>query len=129
MLKSISSKLITLFICVTSLVFLITSIMFLYLFSNYAYNEKEELLVNSASSIADFAADQLKTTDGDDFSDSVLDASIWICDGNGFFRTDLGSSGPQTADQLTDDEYVIIMNAMSTGDVKVTEEFSGTFGE
>ncbi len=136
MLKSISSKLITLFICVTSLVFLITSIMFMYLFSSYAYNEKEELLVNSASSIADFAADQLKATDGDDFSfdlryfaDSVLDASVWICDGNGFFRTDLGSSGPQTADQLTDEEYVIIMNAMSTGDVKVTEEFSDTFGE
>lgn len=135
MLKSISSRLITLFICVTALVFLTTSIIFLYLFSNYAYTEKRDMLINSANSIANFAVEQYKdseegfTADFSAFAEAVLGSSVWICNSDGFFATELGSAWPQTLSQLTEEEIKVIEKALSESTDTVTECFSKSFGE
>ena len=52
MLKRISSKLIAVFIGVTVLVVLITSVIFMYLFYNNAVQEKQKTMLSCAQEIA-----------------------------------------------------------------------------
>ena len=127
---------ITIFISMTVLVVIITSIIFMYLFSNYAYSEKRNLMVSCANDIARLVSEEITKpaynqrsyADYSMLVTSVLNAKVWIVDTAGIFKTMKNSSWPVHIQQLTTPESNIIKNTFM-GKGIITEDFSVTFGE
>ncbi|MBE6896154.1 MAG: cell wall metabolism sensor histidine kinase WalK [Ruminococcaceae bacterium] len=138
MFKSLSSKVIAVFISVTVLVVLITSAVFMSLFFRYAYEEKSDALLDCAMGIADFISSEnsleeptLKAKNFPDYAtlvSSVVDANLWICKTDGFFIPLKFASWPVSTSQLTDKEQKIIDDCLS-GKQSVTTGFSHNFSE
>ena len=138
MFKSLSSKVIAVFISVTVLVVLITSAVFMSLFFRYAYEEKSAALLDCATGIADFISSEntleeptLKAKNFPDYAtlvSSVVDANLWICKTDGFFIPLKYASWPVSTSQLTDKEQKIIEDCLK-GTQAVTTGFSNNFGE
>ncbi len=135
MLKSISSKLVTLFISVTALVFIVTSVVFLIAFSRMTYAKKEKALVSGAESMAEFVALDENADFSAAFNSFVkesVDATPWVINGSpdnpGFANAD-PDMWPQKWEHLTDEGQRLISRAMVFGEQSVTECFSNALNE
>ena len=138
MFKSLSSKVIAVFISVTVLVVLITSAVFMSLFFRYANNEKSDALLSCANGIANFISSEnsleepeLKAKNFPDYASlvsSVVNANLWICKADGFFIPLKYASWPVSTSQLTKKERDIIEECLE-GKQSVSTEFSSNFGE
>jgi len=134
MLHSISSRLIVIFISVTVLVVLITSIIFLLLYSNSAYTDKEKLMTRCADQIANLVSDVISKPDHQtisfmDYSQlvgTVLDATLWIMDTDGVFMVTQTSYWPVYLQDLDKSEIDIIKTALN-GTKSETRIFSHIF--
>ncbi len=138
MFKSLSSKVIAVFISVTVLVVLITSAVFMTLFFNYAYREKSDALLRCANGIANFISSEnsleeptLKAKNFPDYASlvsSIVDANLWICKSDGFFIPLKYASWPVSTSQLTKTESDIISRCLE-GEQSISTDFSDNFGE
>lgn len=138
MFKSLSSKVIAVFISVTVLVVLITSAVFMTLFFNYAYREKSDALLNCANGIANFISSEntleeptLKAKNFPDYAtlvSSIVNANLWICKPDGFFIPLKYASWPVSTSQLTQKERDIISQCLE-GNQSISTDFSSNFGE
>ncbi len=138
MFKSLSSKVIAVFISVTVLVVLITSAVFMSLFFRYAYEEKSNTLLDCATGIADFISSEnsleeptLKAKNFPDYAtlvSGVVDATLWICKPDGFFIPLKYASWPVSVSQLSDKEQQIISDCFN-GEQSISRDFSDNFGE
>ena len=139
MFKSLSSKVIAVFISVTVLVVLITSAVFMFIFFRYAYEEKSDALLSCATGIAEFISNEnsleeptLKAKNFPDYAtlvSGVVNANLWICKTDGFFIPLKYASWPVSTSQLTKKERDIINDCLKKGSRNVSTEFSSNFGE
>lgn len=135
MLKSISSKLVTLFISVTALAFIVTSVVFLFAFSRTAYAKKEKALVSGAESMAEFVAldeNRVFSSAFNSFVKESVDAIPWVINGSrehpDFANAD-PEMWPQKWNDLTDEGQKLIGRALVYGEESVTEIFSNALNE
>lgn len=139
MSKKLSSELMTVFISMTVLVVLITSIVFTFLFADYALSEKETTLSTVADNLSELVAENEASTypynaksisDYNLFCEKVLDSQVWIVDVNGVFDriNNSGDSIPYNAKELDTAYYEFIKRGLE-GEPFKTQGFSGYFGE
>ncbi len=138
MLKSLSFKMIASFITVTVLVVSITSALFLFLFSQYAYMEKKSTLQSCAENIAEFISQQdllnidYKSDSFPDFSNlmgGLIDSSIWIMKSDGLFIPLKSSKWPVSITQLSNEDKNVIDKALENRESFVTTKLSDNFKE
>ncbi|MBQ2881221.1 MAG: hypothetical protein IJE40_03030, partial [Clostridia bacterium] len=138
MLKSLSFKMIASFITVTVLVVSITSALFLFLFSQYAYMEKETTLQSCAENIAEFISQQdllnkdYKSDSFPDFSNlmgGLIDSSIWIMKSDGLFIPLKSSKWPVSITQFSSEDKAVIDKALKNREAFVTTKLSENFEE
>lgn len=129
---------IAIFILVTVLVVSITSTLFMYLFSQYAYREKENTLMSCAENLAEFISEEdslnviYPSKNFPDFSKlvgGVINSTIWILKADGFFLPIKSSYWPVSETQLTSKECKIINRALEDGESFITTGFSDNFGQ
>lgn len=139
MFKRISIRITTIFIAVTVLVVLITSIIFSFLFCNYTLTERKNTLQSCAEEIARLVSEDKASsynyneriiTDYNLFSKSVLNANVWVVNTNGVFdRTyEFDEKMPLNIMELDSDEIELIREAFDGVEFD-TNKFSDYFGE
>ena len=138
MLKRISSKLIAVFIGVTVLVVLITSVIFMYLFYNNAVQEKQKTMLSCAQEIArlvsqdkasSYAYRKKTISDYSLFAEGILDSKLWVVTTDGLFENiGTSSQSPLNIKELTENQENIIKNSFENINI-YTKEFSDYFGQ
>ncbi len=138
MLKRISSKLIAVFIGVTVLVVLITSVIFRYLFYNNAVQEKQKTMLSCAQEIArlvsqdkasSYAYRKKTISDYSLFAEGILDSKLWVVTTDGLFENiGTSSQSPLNIKELTENQENIIKNSFENINI-YTKEFSDYFGQ
>ena len=138
MLKRISSKLIAVFIGVTVLVVLITSVIFMYLFYNNAVQEKQKTMLSCAQEIArlvsqdkasSYAYRKKTIADYSLFAEGILDSKLWVVTTDGLFENiGTSSQSPLNIKELTENQENIIKNSFENINI-YTKEFSDYFGQ
>ena len=139
MLKRISVRITTIFIAVSVLVVLITSIIFSFLFRNYTVTEQKKTLTLCAEEIAQLVSEDKASsyaynnriiTDYNLFSEGVLHAQVWIINTNGVFDRvkESEKKSPLNIMELDRDQIELIQRGFN-GEEFDTRSFSPYFGE
>ena len=138
MFRSLSFRMITIFICLTVLVVLITSIVFMFLFQKFAITDQQTTITKCAQEIAQIvskdeasAYDYRKSTinDYNSFTESILDSKLWIVMTDGMFRRiGTSSKSPYHIKELTEKEASNIYRSFD-GKTIYTTDFKESFGE
>lgn len=123
-------------ISVTVLVVLMTCLVFTLLFENYAVSDREETLTACAEDIARLVSEdeagtyeyhQKTISDYSLFTETALNAKVWIMDDTGLFRqTSPESETPLHLKELSSEKVDLIGKALS-GDTFLTTGFSDLF--
>ncbi len=133
MFRGITSKLVVIFISVTMLATLITSIVFVFLFSDYAYNEKQNLMLHCAREVA--GAMEFEMLSGEDrprvFEDyarivnGTVNSDLWVVDADGNFKYPISEERTNIS-QLTQEEASIVRSAFQNT-ATITNSFESCF--
>ena len=138
MLKSISSKLIAVFISVAVLVVLITSVIFMYLFYNNAVQDKQKTMLSCAQEISRLVSQDKASSypyrkrtisDYSLFAEGILSSKLWVVTTDGLFENiGTSSQSPLNIKELTQKQETVIRNSFENINI-YTKEFSSYFGE
>ncbi len=126
------------FISVTVLVVVITSTVFMFLFSDNAYSTKKTLLMNTAEAYSAMMTNEECTySDGLSFAKlpdytsvtaAIGEASVWIYKIDGYFLTDNPGHWPLSASDLSQEQFELIERA-ENGEKIISTAFSDNFGQ
>ena len=136
MLKSISAKLITLFIALSVLVALISGIIFISIYSNHEYEELEDTLITCANNISEVISEKggysknvlLQDIDFTVYLGGNQNFAIWIANSSGLFLSKANTYSPKFLKELSNEEIDNINTALK-GNKVITSSFSTTFSE
>ena len=136
MLKSISAKIISLFVSVTTLVVLISGIVFIYFFSENNFTQNKKLMTSCAENIARLVSDEAgKTlqvkelqTDYTLYAGNLFGSTLWVADQNEYFMAASTGTWPVKLSQLSESGAAAIRMSMG-GKIIITNDLSDSFEE